>query len=221
MRERSVDAIGRAPRGLNDGKGFVFISHKGEVFPSGFLPLSAGNIREEELASDLLRLAPLPRFARHVKARGKVRLLRVQGNLRRIASSRVRSNRKPTRRRAMLLLYSERLRTTGVADENSNHASCSSGCLKSAIAIRWATIIRAVEVKGNAMAIQIGAKPDSGFDDPIGMLKDCHRRIESFLGILCVVVDRAHGRSLTDEERDAVKAALAVLPNWRTTPHGG
>ena len=58
------------------------------------------------------------------------------------------------------------------------------------------------------MAIQIGAKPDSGFDDPIGMLKDCHRRIESFLGILCVVVDRAQGRSLTGEERDAVQAAL-------------
>jgi hemerythrin-like domain-containing protein len=61
---------------------------------------------------------------------------------------------------------------------------------------------------GFAMAIQIGAKPDSGFDDPIGMLKDCHRRIESFLGILCVVVDRAQGRSLTKEEREAVKAAL-------------
>ena len=58
------------------------------------------------------------------------------------------------------------------------------------------------------MAIQIGAKLDSGFDDPIGMLKDCHRRIESFLGILCVVVDRAQGRGLTDEEHDAVKAAL-------------
>ena len=58
------------------------------------------------------------------------------------------------------------------------------------------------------MAIQIGAKPDSGFDDPIGMLKDCHRRIESFLGILCMVVDRARGRSLTGEERDAVKVAL-------------
>jgi radical SAM protein len=51
VHEKTVDAIGRAPRGLNDGKGFVFISHKGEVFPSGFLPLSAGNIREEELAS--------------------------------------------------------------------------------------------------------------------------------------------------------------------------
>src|SRR5664279_5249005 len=58
------------------------------------------------------------------------------------------------------------------------------------------------------MAIQIGAKLDSGFDDPIGMLKDCHRRIESFLGILCVVVDRAQGRSLTSEERDGVQAAL-------------
>ena len=58
------------------------------------------------------------------------------------------------------------------------------------------------------MAIQIGAKPDSGFDDPIGMLKDCHRRIESFLGILGVVVGRAQGRSLTVEERSAVQAAL-------------
>lgn len=58
------------------------------------------------------------------------------------------------------------------------------------------------------MAVQIGAKPDSGFDDPIGMLKDCHRRIESFLGILCGVAGRAQGRDLTKEERDAVKAAL-------------
>lgn len=58
------------------------------------------------------------------------------------------------------------------------------------------------------MTIQIGAKLDSGFDDPIGMLKDCHRRIESFLGILCVVAGRAHGRSLTGEEHDAVRSAL-------------
>ena len=58
------------------------------------------------------------------------------------------------------------------------------------------------------MAVQIGTKADSGFDDPIGMLKDCHRRIESFLGILTVVVERARGRSLNDEERNAVQAAL-------------
>jgi AdoMet-dependent heme synthase len=49
--ERVRDAIGRAPRGLNDGKGFLFVSHTGEVFPSGFLPLSAGNVRTEPLAA--------------------------------------------------------------------------------------------------------------------------------------------------------------------------
>lgn len=58
------------------------------------------------------------------------------------------------------------------------------------------------------MGIQIGAKPDSGFDDPIGMLQDCHRRIEKFLRILCLVVDRAPGRPLTEEEMAAVQSAL-------------
>ena len=58
------------------------------------------------------------------------------------------------------------------------------------------------------MPVQIGAKPDSGFEDPIGMLADCHRRIEHFLEILCVVADRAAGRALTSEESTAVKAAL-------------
>ena len=58
------------------------------------------------------------------------------------------------------------------------------------------------------MGIQIGAKPDSGFDDPIGMLVDCHRRIEHFLNILCMVAGRARGRGLTDEEREAVEASL-------------
>lgn len=57
------DGIARAPRGLNDGKGFVFISHAGEVFPSGFLPVSAGNIRRQRLA-DLYRESPLFRMLR-------------------------------------------------------------------------------------------------------------------------------------------------------------
>jgi hemerythrin-like domain-containing protein len=61
------------------------------------------------------------------------------------------------------------------------------------------------------MGIQIGAKPDSGFDDPIGMLKDCHRRIEQFLQILCLVVDRAPGRALTEEEAAAVRSALTYF----------
>ena len=58
------------------------------------------------------------------------------------------------------------------------------------------------------MPVQIGAKPDSGFDDPIGMLADCHRRIERFLHILSQVAGRAEGRALSGEECDAVEAAL-------------
>lgn len=57
------DRIARAPRGLNDAKGFVFISHVGEVFPSGFLPQAAGNIRRERLA-DVYRDSPLFRMLR-------------------------------------------------------------------------------------------------------------------------------------------------------------
>jgi len=38
-----------ATRRVNDGKGFVFISHTGNVYPSGFLPIHAGNIRETPL----------------------------------------------------------------------------------------------------------------------------------------------------------------------------
>lgn len=54
----TADGIGRAPRGINDGKGFVFVSHLGEVFPSGFLPLSAGNVRRQSLG-EIYRHSPL------------------------------------------------------------------------------------------------------------------------------------------------------------------
>ena len=41
--------VGLAPRGVNAGNGFAFVSHTGEVFPSGFLPVSAGNVRTTPL----------------------------------------------------------------------------------------------------------------------------------------------------------------------------
>lgn len=46
----TFDGMGRAPGGINDGKGVVFISHLGEVFPGGFLPVSGGDVRKESLA---------------------------------------------------------------------------------------------------------------------------------------------------------------------------
>jgi AdoMet-dependent heme synthase len=42
--------VGLAPRGVNSGNGFLFVSHRGEIFPSGFLPISAGNVRDVSLA---------------------------------------------------------------------------------------------------------------------------------------------------------------------------
>ena len=47
-----------ATRRVNDGKGFMFISHVGNVYPSGFLPIHAGNIRETPLA-DIYRNSPI------------------------------------------------------------------------------------------------------------------------------------------------------------------
>jgi radical SAM protein with 4Fe4S-binding SPASM domain len=45
-----ADAVTIAPKGANDGQGFVFINHHGEVYPSRFLPLSAGNVMTQSLA---------------------------------------------------------------------------------------------------------------------------------------------------------------------------
>ncbi len=56
------DGIGRA-RGVNDGDGFMFVSHLGDIYPSGFLPVSAGNVRTDDLV-DVYRNAPLFRRLR-------------------------------------------------------------------------------------------------------------------------------------------------------------
>jgi radical SAM protein len=42
--------VGRAPRGVNSGKGFLFVSHVGEIFPSGFLPIAVGDVRHMSLS---------------------------------------------------------------------------------------------------------------------------------------------------------------------------
>ena len=55
--------VGLAPRGVNAGNGFLFVSHQGEIYPSGFLPLSAGNVRKDSLA-EVYRTSPLFRRLR-------------------------------------------------------------------------------------------------------------------------------------------------------------
>jgi len=50
-------------KGTRDGKGIVFVAHDGEIHPSGFLPLSLGNIRDDDIAS-VYREHPLLRRIR-------------------------------------------------------------------------------------------------------------------------------------------------------------
>ncbi|MGA9225875.1 MAG: TIGR04053 family radical SAM/SPASM domain-containing protein [Mesobacillus sp.] len=53
-----IDGLKRAPQGVNDGNGFVFVSHTGDVMPSGLLPLVGGNVREKSLA-EIYRESPI------------------------------------------------------------------------------------------------------------------------------------------------------------------
>lgn len=57
-----ADGVGRA-KGVNDGDGFLFISHTGEIYPSGFLPITTGNVRRDDLVA-VYRQAPLFRALR-------------------------------------------------------------------------------------------------------------------------------------------------------------
>ena len=63
------------------------------------------------------------------------------------------------------------------------------------------------------MAVQINAKPLAGFDRPIDMLIDCHRRIEHFLDVLVRVVELYAGRVLDAEARQAIAAARHYFAN--------
>lgn len=55
LRPTASRALGRrqlrAPRAVNDGNGFVFVDHVGEIYPSGFLPVRCGNARDAELVT--------------------------------------------------------------------------------------------------------------------------------------------------------------------------
>jgi radical SAM protein len=57
-----ADGVGRA-KGVNDGDGFLFISHTGAICPSGFLPLAGGNVRTSDVV-EVYRSSPMFRELR-------------------------------------------------------------------------------------------------------------------------------------------------------------
>src|SRR4029078_5557635 len=69
-----------------------------------------------------------------------------------------------------------------------------------------------MEERVHDMPIVIGAKRESDFTDPIGMLGDCHRRIEMFLNVLVRVAETAHGEALNEDQRGALETALRYFP---------
>ncbi|MEI8255248.1 MAG: SPASM domain-containing protein [Deltaproteobacteria bacterium] len=48
---------------MGDGVGFLFVSHAGDVYPSAMLPLRAGNVRTDDIAT-VYRESPLFRSLR-------------------------------------------------------------------------------------------------------------------------------------------------------------
>jgi hemerythrin-like domain-containing protein len=61
------------------------------------------------------------------------------------------------------------------------------------------------------MPIQIGQRPDHGFDEPLHLLSDCHRRIEHFLHVLPAIHEHAAGGSLSPGERVDLDAAVTYF----------
>lgn len=69
------------------------------------------------------------------------------------------------------------------------------------------------------MAININQPPQAGFDQPIELLMDCHRRIERFLAMLLRVTRDLRGGEMDDSYRQAAQAAVRYFRNaapWHT-----
>jgi hemerythrin-like domain-containing protein len=58
------------------------------------------------------------------------------------------------------------------------------------------------------MPITIGKKTESDYSNPLGLLSDCHRRIEGFLDVLIEVAKQAGGGALNEDQRHALEVAL-------------
>ena len=68
------DGLHRPTKGVNDGNGFLFISHLGQIMPSGFLPVDCGDVREFDVV-DVYRNHPVFQDLRdYEKLKGKCRV---------------------------------------------------------------------------------------------------------------------------------------------------
>lgn len=64
-----IGARGKQAMWVNEGRGFLFVSHRGDVYPSGFLPVPCGNVRERS-PIEIYRNHPTFRLLRDSNALG-------------------------------------------------------------------------------------------------------------------------------------------------------
>jgi len=57
------------------------------------------------------------------------------------------------------------------------------------------------------MPVSLGQQGQPGFDRPLDLMSDCHRRIESFLALFGRVLDRYASRDLDEEGANALRTA--------------
>jgi hemerythrin-like domain-containing protein len=100
----------------------------------------------------------------------------------------------------------------GGHDIQKNSLECGSVVLAAANRRRLAR----TEEKHSEMSVQIG-QTEPGFDDPVGLLVACHRRIERFLAVLVDLAMRGRGHTLNNSERDAMETALRYFRD--AAPH--
>lgn len=66
-----ADGLNRPTKGVNDGNGFLFISHLGQIMPSGFLPIDCGNVREQDVVEVYRRHPVFIDLRSYTKLKGK------------------------------------------------------------------------------------------------------------------------------------------------------
>lgn len=67
-----------------------------------------------------------------------------------------------------------------------------------------------------SMQVELGRKPASFYEDPIGLMVECHRRIERFLYLLITIKRQAQGGELQFEQKAALRSAFEY---FRTAAH--
>jgi AdoMet-dependent heme synthase len=69
-----ADRLNRSTKGVNDGNGFLFISHLGQIMPSGFLPVDCGNVREHDIVDVYRNHRVFKDLRKYEKLKGKCQI---------------------------------------------------------------------------------------------------------------------------------------------------